>query len=384
MKEKLIIIGANEYQYPLVKTANEIGFETHVFAWEEGAIAKEIASVFYPISITKKEEILTKVKDLNAKGVCTIGTDLAVPTVNFIANNLGLVGNSAASVLKSTNKFYMRNALKKNGIPIPWFRKVKSFTEIEIDTIPLPAIIKPSDRSGSRGILKVEQPEDFEEAINNAIEYSYEKTVLIEEYIDGEEYSVEMISQNGNHYFLQLTKKITTGAPNFVEVAHLAPFRLEENKEEQLILIIKEALDALEIKNGASHSELKINHKGEIKIIEIGSRMGGDYIGSHMVEITTGIDYIKKIIDVSIGAPLELIYRNQGKNALVNFIFNKNDLKKYKEIRDKYGQYFVKEFIKDEFNENITDSSLRNGYYIIGVDSSDDWENIMNILNYGG
>lgn len=98
---------------------------------------------------------------------------------------------------------------------------------------------------------------------------------MIEEYVEGQEYSVEYISYKGKHTFLALTQKYTTGAPHFIETAHLEPAVVSKDILDRIKSIVERALDSLAIQNGASHSELKVDSKGNIKIIEIGGRMGG-------------------------------------------------------------------------------------------------------------
>lgn len=119
--KKLVIIGANDFQNRLILKARELGFETHVFAWEDGAVGKKTANFFYPISITEKEEILRICKTIRPSGVATIASDLAVPTVNYVAQALSLNGNPYAVSLKCTNKFEMRQAFLNNEIPTPRF-----------------------------------------------------------------------------------------------------------------------------------------------------------------------------------------------------------------------------------------------------------------------
>ena len=110
--EKLIIIGANEFQKKLIDKAREMGYETHVFAWEEGAIAKNSCDFFYPISIRDIDAILNHAKTIRPIGVCSIGSDLANITVNTIAKELNLIGNSLDCILVTTNKFEMRKRLQ--------------------------------------------------------------------------------------------------------------------------------------------------------------------------------------------------------------------------------------------------------------------------------
>ena len=114
--KKLVIIGANEFQNPLILKAKEMGYETHVFAWKPGAIGEKTADYFYPISIVEVEDILKICREIQPDGVVTIGSDLANITVAKLAKALGLPGNSLSCIEKSTNKAAMRAAFNDAGI----------------------------------------------------------------------------------------------------------------------------------------------------------------------------------------------------------------------------------------------------------------------------
>ena len=116
--KKIVIIGANNFQMPLIKKTKILGYETHVFAWKEGAVGAKYADYFYPISIVEKEKILEKCKKINPDGVISIASDLATITVNYLTKNLGLTGNSLECTKLSTNKFEMRKAFKKYGVSV--------------------------------------------------------------------------------------------------------------------------------------------------------------------------------------------------------------------------------------------------------------------------
>ena len=207
---KIAIIGANEFQNKLIIKAKEMGIETHVFAWEEGAVGKENSDFFYPISIIEKEKILEICKEIKIDGVCSIASDLAMHTVNFIANKLNLKGNSLECTELTTNKYKMRERLSKFNLPCPKYILVNNIEKVNLEDLSFPLIVKPTDRSGSRGIYKVNNESELEPAIKSALEESFSKEILIEEYILGDEYSVESISEKGIHKVLQITKKYTT------------------------------------------------------------------------------------------------------------------------------------------------------------------------------
>lgn len=374
MKKKVVIIGANDFQNPLILKAKELGYETHVFAWKDGSIGEKTADFFYPISIVEKEEILEKCREIKPDAILTIASDLATITVNYVASKLGLTCNSLECTEISTNKFKMRQAFKKANIPVPKFEIVDENTNLDIlNGMEYPLIVKPTDRSGSRAINKILKKEELSDAIKLAVENSFEKKAIVEEYIDGDEFSAESISFHGKHNFLTVTRKQTTGYPHFIETGHIEPAGLSEEIIEKIKSAILPALDSLKIENGASHAEFKITQNGDIRIIEIGARMGGDCIGSDLVKISTGYDYVKMVIDVALGKEPVLEKVSVPKIAVIKFIFNKEDLDELEKIKKEKPEkiYFVSE-IKDFGGHKIVDSSSRYGYYILALDSIDE------------
>lgn len=365
MKEKIAIIGASEFQNPLILRAKEKGYETHVFAWEAGDIGEKNADVFHPISIVDKEEILKICRAEGIVGICSIGSDLASLTVSYVAKALGLRGNSMASAELSTNKYAMRCAFKEAGDPIPGFMEGDETTRPEDVHLKYPLIVKPTDRSGSRGVTKIEGPDALGGAIHKALEDSFEKKVMIEEFVEGREYSVECISYEGMHVFLALTEKRTTGAPNFIETGHLQPAEVTPALRNQIITVVKKALDTLQIKYGASHSEIIIQKDGAIRIVEIGGRMGGDCIGSHLVPLSTGYDFVGMVIDIACGQVPDFSIVRTPAPVEIRFIFGQEDLEAYRTLKNADENRIVFASLPEKLdNHPITDSSNRYGFYI--------------------
>ena len=263
-KGNLAIIGASYLQLPLIRKAKEMGYRTHVFAWAADDVGEKEADCFYPISIIEKEEILGKCREIGIRGICSIASDLAAVTVNYVANALGLPANSMESTYKSTNKHAMRLAFEQNGDPSPRSIPADESTDPDGIDITFPAIVKPTDRSGSRGIFKITSRDEIRDAVKAAVAQSLEKKALIEEFAEGKEYSVEHISYEGKHYFLAVTEKFTTGAPHFIETGHREPAPVPEETVAEIRRVVEHALDTLEIRNGASHTELKIDAEGRI------------------------------------------------------------------------------------------------------------------------
>ena len=369
MEKNIAIIGASYLQLPLIEKAKEMGYTTHAFAWAANDVGETAADYFYPISIVEKEEILNKCREIGICGICSIASDLAMVTASYVAEALGLPGNTVQATAKSTNKHLMRLAFEANGDPSPVSILVDDTTDFSRLHLSYPVIVKPTDRSGSRGIFKLTDPSGLPEAVRSAMEQGFEKKALIEEYAEGQEYSVECISYQGQHHFLAMTKKFTTGAPHFIETGHLEPAPVDEKTLERVKAIVTHALDSLELKNGASHSELKIAENGTIRIIEIGGRMGGDCIGSDLVRYSTGYDFLRMVIQVACGEAPDFTRACEPHPAAVKFIFTREDLEAFEALRREQPERLLK--VVDWHPENIgkiTDSSNRAGCYIYRPD----------------
>lgn len=308
-QKKLAIIGASYLQEPLVRKAKEMGLYTICFAWAEGAVCSEVCDKFYDISIVEKEQILEICQKEKINGIATIASDVAAPTVAYIAERMGLVGNSYEVAVRANNKYLMREALNKGGCPSLVYHVVKDMKSVDElkyikfreDGGPMDDwIVKPTDRSGSLCINHVHNLEELSKAIQSAIEVSFKKEAIVEEFIKGREFSVEGLSYKGRHEIIQITDKVTE-EEHFIEIAHHQPSNLTSNIQEEIKKVVCQSLRTLGITNGASHTELKVTTDGKIKIIEIGARMGGGFIGSDLVQLSTGFDYVHAVIEIALG-----------------------------------------------------------------------------------
>lgn len=363
--KKIVIIGANDFQNQLIVKAKEMGFETHVFAWADGSIGERTADYFYPISIVEVDKILEKCREIQPDAVTTIASDLANITVSKVAKGLNLPANSLECIRLSTNKYAMREAFIKAGIATPKFYKVDR-VEAYLFSLGLPLIVKPTDRSGSRAITKVLDFNELNVAIKEAVSQSFEKQAIVEEFIEGDEYSYEAISYHGKHTCLAITKKYTTGSPHFIETGHRQPCDLSPKILEQVHYVMNHALDALKITDGASHGEFKITPEKKVRIIEIGSRMGGDCIGSDLVPLSTGYDFMEMVIDVACGKAPCIKPKHTPRTAEIRFLFTMEDVEKMRAFEKEHPEsiYRISELDLSHAG-HVRDSSTRIGYYII-------------------
>ena len=360
----LAIIGASYLQRPLVEKAKVMGLRTICFAWAEGAVCRDLVDVFYPISIVEKEQILAICQQEYIDGICTIASDVAAPTVAYVAEQMGLVANTYEASLRANNKWLMRQAFTSANVPCPQHMCV---TNIDVDTIQtqmhLPLVVKPSDRSGSLAVNKITDWAQLSSAIQEAQTASFRGEAMVEEFIEGREISVEFISYQGKHYPLQITDKVTTGAPHFVELEHHQPSTLSAEMYSAIYTITERALQALGITNGASHAEYKITDDGRVYIMEIGARMGGDFIGSDLVQLSTGYDFVRGVIEVALGQFMAPVIT---KNVYSGVYFLSAETPAVADFIQQAHQYpaIVCSERTDEALHHITCSAERSGYFI--------------------
>lgn len=363
----LAIIGASYLQRPLVDKAKEMGLRTICFAWSEGAVCAEIADRFYPISIVEKDSILDICQKEEIDGICTIASDVAAPTVAYVAEKMHLNGNSYVAAKKANDKFLMREAFSSAGITCPRYTLVTKDKMRDFSKWRFPLIVKPCDRSGSLGVMKVDNPQELPVCVENAQSLSFKHEAIVEEFIEGREISVEFISYHGKHFPLTITDKITTGAPHFVELEHHQPAELSEGQYKYIYLLTAKALNALGVTDGASHTEYKITEDGDIFIIELGARMGGDFIGSDLVGLSTGYDFVKGVIDVALDSFEEPVFPNQQHSG-VFFLCKETErlVTLFHNGSDNLG--IVKKELLDSHLKPVSCSADRSGYIIYQSD----------------
>ena len=306
MDKKIMILGASILQLPAIQKAKEMGLQVvavdmnpEAVGFEEEGITKEV------ISTIDIPAVVECAKKHGIDGVMTLASDMPMRTVAAVAKELGLVGITEETALKATNKAYMRKALKQGGVPIPEFYKASNREEYNaaVSNFRVAFVVKPADNSGSRGIVKIENLTD-KEAIFEAYDYSKSSSrngdVVVEEYMNGPEVSVETLTVNGECHVIQITDKITTGAPHFVEMGHTQPSELDDDTKQRIAQVAILANKAVGIMNGPSHTEIIVTKDGP-KVVELGARLGGDCITTHLVPLSTGVDMVECCIKIALG-----------------------------------------------------------------------------------
>lgn len=306
MSRKIMILGASILQLPAIEKAKEMGLEVIAVDMNPDAEGFKVPGVIKEvISTIDTLAIIEAARRHRIDGIMTLATDMPMRSVASVAKEMGLTGIDEGTALRATNKAEMRKALKAYNVPVPRFFTASDESEYNevVKQFSVPFIVKPVDSSGSRGIFEVADITD-QNMVRKAYDYCkpYSKTgdVIVEEYMSGPEVSVETLSIDGTCHVLQITDKLTTGAPHYVEMGHSQPTRHSKEIAKKISETAIAANKAIGIKNGPSHTEIIITGEGP-KIVEIGARLGGDCITTHLVPLSTGVDMVECNIRIAMG-----------------------------------------------------------------------------------
>lgn len=300
--KKIMVIGAGIMQIPAILTAKKMGLEVAVIDMDRNAPGFVYADRHYLISTVDIDAAIAKAEEIKPDGVITLASDMPVRTAAAIAQKLGLNGISSTAALCATDKIKMRERLKANKVPVPKFYGVKDYDEFLRTAKQLGSkfIVKPSDNSGSRGVYLVSGDNDLKKAYDYSRKFSSSGMVIAEEYMEGPEVSVEALTMNGETKIIAVTDKLTTGYPYFVEMGHSIPSRLPDEAIDLIKRTACEAVKAIGIDMGPSHIEIILTDFGP-KIVELGARLGGDFITTHLVPLATGVDMVQCSINIALG-----------------------------------------------------------------------------------
>lgn len=318
--KRLIVMGAAIEQVPGIKKAKEMGYEVAVIDYNPKAVGIPFADKFYNVSTIDPEGVLKAAKDFHTDGFLTLATDLPMRAVAYASEKLSIPGISPHTALLATDKGLMIKALKAHNVESPWYYIIDSLEQLrEVGkSIKYPCIMKPTDNAASRGVALIHNYEELLGSYDYSKEQSHSGQVIIEEYMQGPEVSAEVLTYQGMPHVLQITDKMTSGAPHFVEVGHNQPSQLNKEIQEKIRDVAIRAVKALGIENGPAHVEIIVTKAGP-KIVELGARLGGDCITSHLVYLSTGIDMVKETVKVLCGEEPDLTQKYE-KGASIRFM----------------------------------------------------------------
>lgn len=317
----IMILGASVLQVPAIIKAKEMGVRPVVVDMNPEAVGFSIPGVVKEvISTIDTPAILEAAKRNRIDGIMTLASDMPMQSVAVVSREMGLVGISEDTALKATNKAFMRDSLREANVPVPAYFRARGREDFDaavkkIQAMGYRCIVKPADNSGSRGVALLDKDCNLDEAYEYTVQYSRGGEVVVEEFMEGPEVSVETLAVAGDVQVIQITDKLTTGIPYFVEMGHSQPSRLSETTKEEIRRVAIAANRAIGIQNGPSHTEIKVTKDGP-KVVELGARLGGDCITTHLVPLSTGVDMVECSIAIALGETPDLTRTRERGSAI--------------------------------------------------------------------
>jgi len=351
LAKTLLVIGTGNYQYPGILKAKQMGLTVIGTDYDPNAIGAKDCDHFYVIDVKNKEENLKIAQKHKIDGVVSFATEIAVPTVSYIAERLNLPGIDYETAINATNKLKMRQIFEKERIPSVKFFEVTTLESLieAVDDIGFPAVLKPADSSGSRGVTVIHSKEELSNAYNRAIGYSREESCIVEEFFEGIECTIEGFSYKGNHTVLAISQKEKPETKYRVATELFYPPTFTKDKIDKIEKTVTNAVVALGIDNGMTHTEVIINESGDLMVVEVAARGGGFGISNKIIEFISGFDPITALILLSIGENIEVNVETHN-SAILKFyaptpgILEKIiGVEKLKDIQNTEVEFFINE-----------------------------------------
>jgi carbamoyl-phosphate synthase large subunit len=324
-QKAVLIFGVGPLQASIINRAKKMGLYTVGIDPCEDATCKDCVDAFEVVGGQDFDGTCAIVDKYGIDAIVTAATDKPLVMMARIAEKYGFPFYSVETAKWSTDKFQMKQRFELGGVPHA--RGILLGAD-DISHLPLavsnenepkansqqptasiiangqelffPVIIKPRDNSGSRGVKLCRSKEELEDSMSEAFEVSKLDTVLVEEFIEGPEYSIEGLHYDGKSEVIQFTEKKTTEFPYNVELGHIQPANISEENKQKIREIEAKIGTALNFVNCPSHTELKINERG-IYVIETSPRLGGDYITSTLTPLSTGVNVEDELLKIALG-----------------------------------------------------------------------------------
>lgn len=304
--KKILILGAGVYQVPLIKKAKEMGIYTIVASIPGEYPGLKLADKVYYEDTTDYKKILEIAKNEKIDGILTAGTDVAVITIGYVCDQLGLKGISENAAQKATDKVLMKDSFSEYGVRTAKHRNIyfqMEKIEKELEGLEYPLMFKAVDTSGSRGIIKV----NTEEEINDATQYVRSATkadyFVVEEFLEGEEFGAQSFVKDAKIEFMLPHGDDVFVGKTGVPIGHYAPYNLEPGIIEDMKVQLEGAIKAIGLDNCAINADFMLVN-GKTYVIEIGGRSGATCL-AELTSIYYNYNYYEKLIQVALGEEVD-------------------------------------------------------------------------------
>lgn len=310
VQKKLMLLGGIRYLLPAIEAAHKLGIYVVTVDYLPNNIAHKFSDEYRNVSILDKEGVLRLAQELKIDGILSYAVDPGVVTASYVAEEMGLpftCSYEAACIMQDKSKF--RQFLTKHGFNVP---KAKGYTKAkdaleDVDYFNWPVIVKPVDSAGSKGVSRVDKPEDLYNAIVHALEESHNGHFIVEDFLelDGYQSSADCFSVDGKLVYADYSDQLfdKDAANPYTPALEIWPSTMRQEHQDYLSKELQRLLKLLNCRTGLYNVESRLCKNGKPYIMEVSPRAGGNRI-AELQRIGTGIDLIEAEVLKAVGEPI--------------------------------------------------------------------------------
>lgn len=376
--KKIMMLGGNYFQATAIKAAKELGHYVISVDYLPDNPGHKFSDEYHNVSTIDKEGVLKLAQELNIDGIMTFASDVSAPTASYVGEKMGLPTNPYESVMILTHKDRFRPFLQKHGFNCPRSGSFNSLEEalVFFNTFDRPVVVKPSDSSGSKGIVKVSTEEEFRIAFKNAMAFSKQKIVMVEEFIKRKDHQVtgDFFIVDGELRFCGFMDHHNDKLGNpLVPIGEGYPSEISDELKNKIKSELNRLIKLLDLKLGAINVDIIIDENDEIWFVEIGPRNGGNYTTDAIKE-ASGIDLAKCTVQAYLNLDFDKSFTETKHNLISSYIVHslKNGIYRGTIISEKIKDdilQFYEIARKDDKVCAFTNGSLGTGIMLIRHDS---------------
>jgi biotin carboxylase len=320
----VLFVGAGRHQRRAIQRAKELGLRVAAVDRNPDALGLAEADVRRVVDYADVDAVLKALGGLEVDGVLTVSADSAVPAVAAIAERLGLPGIGVETAHLMTHKVAMRRRLADAGVPQPRFAALRRLSERHraLDEVGVPAVLKPADSGGQRGIFRIESVDDIELHLHEALAVSPTNEAILEQFVDGTEMNGIVVARGGEQLPLTLSDRLRPPGVGFgVGWIHLYPATVYGHQLEESEHVATYAVRTLGLRNGIAFPQLIASPDGGVSVVECAARIPGGQMAD-LVRHAVGVDLVEVQIRFALGeeVPDELVVPRFRQPLAIRFL----------------------------------------------------------------
>lgn len=363
--KKILILGTGNAQEDIIRYCKDEGFEVYACSYTSGDNAEKYADHFSLINITAIDEIIKYVVDNKIDLVYSVGSDLAMPSVAAVSERLDMphfVSLNAAHICN--NKNLLREHLGKEfkgNLDYTVLSKVPEEIALEF-----PVVMKPVDSQGQRGVIKLNNMDELKRNFEHSLSFSQNKKVIIEEFVEGDEVSVNIFLENGEIKFALVSdREVWDGYPGGIIHKHILPSKYQGRQKKDILDLVDRVIKKIKINDGPVYFQIKMKNGTEPRLLEVTPRLDGCHMW-RVIKEYTGVDLLATSVKMLLGEKMKVNFDKPIlSNASLEFMCAEPGTEFMKERYNIEGARFIKYYYQDHQKVKRMNGYMEKCGYII-------------------